>query len=144
GSKRARPRVPAVGTTGRGRPYGRRRPRARTGGERGGGGRWAASRAGGGGAERGAARRCGRGRGRGRPGRLPRASFGAGAQLPVPDPAAPDAVTVRAAAELVVSAAARRGGAREGRSARRRRARLPGLHADGDAARGVRPHRERG
>ena len=79
------------------------------------------------------------------PAGLPRAPLGPGAQLPLPDLPPPRAVAVRAAAELVGAAAARRGRARRARPRSCRRARLPRLHADRDAARGLRARRrERG
>ena len=63
------------------------------------------------------------------------------AELPLPDPQPALAVAVRDAAELVDPARARRRAAGGRGSAAPRQARLPCVHADGDAARGVRPHR---
>ena len=55
-----------------------------------------------------------------------------------------DAVAVRDSPQLVGAAPARRGRALRGGCGDRRRARLPRLHADADAARGLRPHRRAG
>ena len=71
-------------------------------------------------------------------GGFPCPPFRASTHLPLPDLAPAYAVAVRATAELVAASAGRRGAARRfGRSAPRR-ARLPGVHADGDPARRLR------
>ena len=78
--------------------------------------------------------------GRGRAG-LPRAPLGPGAQLRLPGLPAPHALRVRGAARLVVSLPARRGAPRRVGGPTPRRARLPRVHADRDAAQGLRSHR---
>ena len=66
------------------------------------------------------------------------------AQLPLPALHARGAVAVRDPAQLVVPAAARRGALSAAAGGDRRRARLPRVHPDADAARGLRPARRAG
>ena len=75
------------------------------------------------------------------PTELPRPPLGALTQLPLPPLAPSDPLAVRGAPLALAPAAARSRPARRRRGDDRRRARLPRLHPDGHAARGVRPHR---
>ena len=62
--------------------------------------------------------------------------------LPLPDPQPAHAVRVRGAPQLVAVARSRRRAARGGGRTALRRARLPRVHADRDAAQGLCPHRQ--
>ena len=75
---------------------------------------------------------------------VPRAVRRARPLVPLPRLAAPRALGARGEARAVVAAAVRRRGGGRERAGAARRARLPGVHADRHAARGVRARREAG